>query len=387
MRSTPPTPKCGLLPRRFLETHTKFTMMDNYYAVIMAGGGGTRLWPLSRKASPKQMLPLVGERSLFQIAVDRLDGVFLADRIYVVTVAEQAKSLQEQCPQIPVENYLIEPMPRGTASVVGLAAIALQQRDPNAVMAVLTADHIFQNVDHFQHLLLSAYDAAQQGHLVTLGIQPTFPSTGYGYIHQGEQVESYRDLDVFKVNKFVEKPNQDRAQLMLESDDHAWNSGMFVWQVARIIQEFQRQMPDLASKLSQISNVWDQPLRESIVEQVWPQIQSETIDYGIMENAHDVVVIPAKGLGWNDVGSWEALFDVLATDEQGNIVLGEDCILLDTQDTLIYKKTSPRLMVAIGLEDLVVVDTGDVVMICKKDQAQKVRQVVQQINESGGDYL
>ncbi len=362
-------------------------MIDNYYAVIMAGGGGTRLWPLSRKASPKQMLPLVGERSLFQIAVDRLDGVFLADQIFVVTVAEQAESLQKQCPQIPTENYLIEPMPRGTASVVGLAAIALEQRDPNAVMAVLTADHIFQNVDHFQHLLRSAYDAALHGHLVTLGIKPTFPSTGYGYIHQGQKVESYRDLDVFQVNKFVEKPNLDRAQSMLKNGDHAWNSGMFVWQVARIMEEFQRQMPELTSKLRQISDVWNQPQRESIVQQVWPQIQPETIDYGIMEDAHDVVVIPSMGLGWNDVGSWEALFDVLPTDDHGNIVLGDDCIPLDTRDSLIYKKTSPRLVVTIGVEDLIVVDTGDVVLICKKDQAQKVRQVVQQIKDSGDDYL
>ena len=153
------------------------------------------------------------------------------------------------------------------------------------------------------------------------------------------------------------------------------------------MEEFQRQMPELTSKLRQISDVWNQPQRESIVQQVWPQIQPETIDYGIMEDAHDVVVIPSMGLGWNDVGSWEALFDVLPTDDHGNIVLGDDCIPLDTRDSLIYKKTSPRLVVTIGVEDLIVVDTGDVVLICKKDQAQKVRQVVQQIKDSGDDYL
>ncbi|MBL7164161.1 MAG: mannose-1-phosphate guanylyltransferase [Anaerolineales bacterium] len=362
-------------------------MIDNYYAVIMAGGGGTRLWPLSRKASPKQMLPLVGERSLFQIAVDRLDGVFTPDQIYVVTVADQADVLQEQCPEIPAENYLLEPMPRGTASVVGLAAVALQQRDPQAVMAVLTADHIFQNEAHFRKLLLSAYDAAQQDHLVTLGIAPTFPSTGYGYIQQGDWVEAHHDLDVYQVLRFVEKPDESRARAMLESGDHAWNSGMFVWQVGRIMEEFKRQMPDLSSKLNEISRVWDQPQRESVIQRVWPQIQPETIDYGIMENARDVVVIPGEGLGWNDVGSWEALFEVLPADEQGNIILGDEFIPIETRDTLVYKKSSPRLIVTIGVEDLVVVDTGDVLLVCKKDQAQKVRQVVKQLKDAGGDYL
>ncbi len=362
-------------------------MLENYYAVIMAGGGGTRLWPLSRKASPKQMLPLVGERSLFQIAVDRLEGVFTPDQIFVVTVADQAKTLQGQCPEIPTENYLLEPMPRGTASVVGLAAVALQQRDPQAVMAVLTADHIFQNEAHFRKLLLSAYDAALQDHLVTLGIAPTFPSTGYGYIQQGDWVETQRELDVYQVLRFVEKPNEAGARVMLASGDHVWNSGMFVWQVGRIMAEFERQMPELASELNEISNAWDQPQRESVIQQIWPRIQPETIDYGIMENASDVVVIPAEGLGWNDVGSWEALFEVLPVDEHGNIVLGEAFIPIDTQRTLVYKKSSPRLVVTIGVEDLVVVDTGDVLMVCKKDQAQKVRQVVQQLKESGGNYL
>ncbi len=362
-------------------------MIENYYAVIMAGGGGTRLWPLSRQANPKQMLPLVGERSLFQIAVDRLEGVFAPDQVYVVTVADQAEVLQNQYPEIPSQNYLLEPMPRGTASVVGLAAVALRQRDPQAVMAVLTADHIFQNEAHFRKLLLAAYDAAQQDLLVTLGITPTFPATGFGYIQQGDWVASQRDLDVYQVLRFVEKPDESRAHEMLESGDHAWNSGMFVWQVARIMDEFERQMPDLALELREISKAWDQPQRESVIQQIWPRIQPETIDYGIMENAHDVVVIPAEGLGWNDVGSWEALFEVLPADENGNIILGDEVIAMETGDSLVYKKPSPRLVVTIGVEDLVVVDTGDVLLVCKKDQAQKVRQVVEQLKETGGNYL
>jgi len=361
-------------------------MTEHYYAVIMAGGGGTRLWPLSRKAKPKQMLPLVGDRSLFQIAVARLDGVFPPERIFVVTVADQADKLGAQCPEIPIENFLIEPMPRGTASVVGLAAIALQARDPQAVMAVLTADHIFKNEDVFRELLLAAYDSAQQDHLVTLGIAPTHASTGYGYIQRGVPVNRHRDLDVYRVLHFIEKPDPPKAQEMLSSGGFDWNSGMFVWQVSRILNEFARQMPDLAAKLNQISESWDQPEIQTIIEQVWPTIEPQTIDYGIMENAQDVVIIPAKGLGWHDVGSWDALFEVIPSDENGNIFEGEDCITLDTTNTLIYKKTSQRLVVTLGVDDLIIVDTGDVLLVCKGDQAQHVRKIVKEL-EPESKYL
>ena len=213
-------------------------MLANYYAVIMAGGGGTRLWPLSRKARPKQMLRLLEERSLFQTSVQRLDGVFPPDRIYVVTVEEQAAELQQQCPQIPAENYLLEPMPRGTASVIGLAAVALKRRDPQAVMAVLTSDHYIGNEPGFRELLAAAYDVAQEDYLVTLGISPTFPATGYGYIQRGALLGSYRDYEVYRALRFKEKPAEKQAQRMLASGDHSWNSGMFVWKVDRILEEF-----------------------------------------------------------------------------------------------------------------------------------------------------
>ncbi|MEN8171318.1 MAG: sugar phosphate nucleotidyltransferase [Chloroflexota bacterium] len=361
-------------------------MTEHYYAVIMAGGGGTRLWPLSRKESPKQMLPLVGERSLFQIAVARLDAVFPPERIFVVTIADQAAELQNQCPEIPVENFLIEPMPRGTASVVGLAAVALQARDPKAVMAVLTADHIFKHEHVFHELLLAAHDAAQQDHLVTLGIEPTHPATGYGYIQRAEQVNRHRDLDIYRVMHFIEKPDLSKAQEMLSSGDFDWNSGMFVWRVSRILDEITHQMPDLEAKLNQISASWDQPDVQTIIQGVWPTIEPETIDYGVMENAGDVVIIPAKGLGWHDVGSWDALFDVLPTDEHGNIFEGDGYIALDTNHTLVYKNTSDRLVVTLGVDDLIIVDTGDVLLVTKVDQAQHVRKIVNQL-KPGSKFL
>ena len=357
-------------------------MQDNYYAVIMAGGGGTRLWPLSRKARPKQMLRLVDDRTLFQAAVQRLDGLFSPDRIYVVTVEEQAKELQEQSPEIPEENYLLEPMPRGTASVVGFAAVAIQKRDPQATMAVVTADHIIKNEEKYRQLLLSAYQAAQDGYLVTLGISPTYAATGYGYIQQGEQIGDYQNLKVYRALRFREKPSEAGAREMLASGDHAWNSGMFVWRVDRIMDEFARQMPDFNHKLAEIFKAWDQPQSQDVVHQVWPTIQPQTIDYGIMENAANVAVIPAQALGWSDVGTWDALFDVLPSDEAGNIVMGGMHVPIDTQDTLIYMNQEHRLIVTIGVEDLIVVDTGDVVLVCPKDQAQKVRQVVDQLKDT-----
>jgi mannose-1-phosphate guanylyltransferase len=272
-------------------------MTSNYYAVIMAGGGGTRLWPLSRQARPKQMLKLVDERSLFQTAVQRLAGLFAPDQIYVVTIEEQAADLQAQAPQIPTENYLLEPMPRGTASVVGLAAIALRQRDPDATMAVVTADHLISNEPKFEHLLTAAHAAAQDGYLVTLGITPSYPATGYGYIQQGEQLGNYENLKVYRALKFREKPRETQAREMLVGEDHSWNSGMFVWRVDRILDEFANQMPELTRQLDQISRAWNQSQRDSVLRQVWPEIHPQTIDYGIMENAQDVAVIPAKDLG------------------------------------------------------------------------------------------
>lgn len=363
-------------------------MFEQYYAVIMAGGGGTRLWPLSRQALPKQMLKLVGDRTLFQMAVDRLQGLFTPDRILVVTVAEQAVKLQAQVPEIPAENYLIEPMPRGTASVVGLAAIALQKRDPQATMAVLTADHFITNVASFQNLLRAAHDLAQAGYLVTLGIQPTYPATGYGYIHRGEALGEYQGLPAYRVLRFKEKPNEDLAREMVAGGDHDWNSGMFIWQVGTILQAFEQLMPELYVKLREISQSWGGVQQKQVVESVWPAIRPETIDYGIMEKADRAAVLPATDLGWNDVGSWESLFEVLPVDENGNIILGAEHLGLDTKSSLICADSGKRLIVTIGAQDLIVVDTGNALLVCTRKDAQRVRQAVDMLRQMGRvEYL
>jgi mannose-1-phosphate guanylyltransferase len=260
--------------------------------------------------------------------------------------------------------------------------------DPNAIMAVLTADHVIKNEREFHQMLRSAYDAARAAHLVTLGIKPTYPATGYGYIQMGDRISTFGGLDVYGVFRFVEKPSEDKAKQMLDAGRHAWNSGMFVWRVDQILDEFARQMPDLTSTLGEISAAWNRHDRLEVISRLWPVIKPETIDYGIMENADKVVVIPAEELGWNDVGSWNALFDILPSDEAGNIVIGGLHIPLDTQDSLIYMNQDRRLIVTIGVKDLIVVDTGDVTLVCRKDQAQKVREVVAKLaNESRDDFI
>jgi len=361
---------------------------EHYYAVIMAGGGGTRLWPLSRKSHPKQMLRLVDERTLFQTAVRRLKGVFSPDRILIITVSDQARELHEQCPELPKENFILEPLPRGTASVIGLAAVALKQRDPDAVMAVLTADHIIQNEDKFRRFLHASFEVALEDYLVTLGISPTHPATGYGYIQQGEKIGEYKGLSAYQVEKFLEKPDETKAQKLLDKGTYAWNSGMFFWKVNRILEELDLQMPALSRKLTEIANVWGlTPGQPPLIEEIWPTIKPETIDFGVMEGAKRVAVIPAQGLGWSDVGSWDALFDVLPSDSDGNIIMGGEHVTLDTARSLVYVNRTRRLIVTIGVEDLVVVDTDDVLLICRKDQAQKVRQIVNHLKQNNKDYV
>ncbi len=352
---------------------------EHGYAVIMAGGGGTRLWPVSRRARPKQMLPLLEERSLFQATVERVTAVLPPEHIYVVTIAEQAAALRQQVPDIPPENFLLEPMPRGTASVIGLAAIALQQRDPEAVMYVLPSDHYIRNQDLFHMLLYVATDIANQGYLVTLGITPTYPATAYGYIERGERLPQNFLYPVYRVRRFKEKPSVEKARQMLRQGNYDWNSGMFIWRADQILRAMAQHMPDLKTALDEIAAAWDTPQREDVVLQVWPQLKNETIDYGIMEHAGQVAVLPASGLEWSDVGSWNSLFDVLIPDADGNIVFGSQHLGLETYNSLVYSNGDKRLVVTIGVEDLIIVEDGDVLLICHKDDAQKVRDVVDEL--------
>lgn len=360
--------------------------LDHTYAVIMAGGGGTRLWPVSRRSHPKQIISLIEENSLFQSTVKRLEGLFPPERILVVTVAAQAKDLRKQAPHLPEENFLLEPAPRGTASVVGLAAVVLQKRDPQAVMVVLPSDHYIRNRDLFYLLLRVAVDVAEKEYLVTLGITPTYPATVYGYIQRGDPLPEKFAYPAYHVLSFKEKPDETSARQMLALHDHSWNSGMFLWRTDTILGEISRQMPDLYATLTQIGAAWGTKDQESHLTSLWPGLRNETVDYGVMENAEKVAVLPAGGLEWSDIGNWNSLFDVLLPDEAGNIVFSGHHIPMETSSSLVYGNNDNRLIVTIGVDNLIIVDAGDVLLVCRKDQAAKVRQVVDSLKNSDKEH-
>ena len=363
--------------------------MDHYYAVIMAGGGGTRLWPLSRKSKPKQMLNLVGDRSLFQMAVQRLDPLIPPEKIFVVTVEEQAEVLQHQAPSIPTRNFILEPMPRGTASVVGIGAVLLNNLDRQSIMAVLTADHYIGNESGFRSILEAAFQVAWHGELITLGIPPSYPSTGYGYIHQGDRKVEFEGTQVYEVVEFNEKPSLPVAKAYIESGRYAWNSGMFVWRTDRILAEIERQMPDLFQGLKKIISKMDTPDYEDVFKEVWAHLVSETIDYGVMENAKNVCVIPAGEIDWLDIGGWDRFFELFDPDPEGNVILGKDHILIDTKDSLIFKEegeVSGKLIAALGLEGMIIVETEDVLLICPRERSEEVRSFVNTLSEMGKDH-
>jgi mannose-1-phosphate guanylyltransferase len=362
-------------------THQEGHRMD--YAVIMAGGSGTRLWPLSRENQPKQALKLIHGRSMFQHAIDRIAPLFPPERIFVVTRAEHAKLLHAQTPELPQENFILEPEGRNTAPAVGLAAIHLRRQDEDSVMAVLTADHFIADTEGFREAIKSAISIARENHLVTLGIQPTHPATGYGYIQMGEKLKQEHGLPIHNVDRFVEKPDLDRAISMVTSGNYVWNSGMFVWKTERILSEFAVQMPEFHKQLNELSAGLVSGSYPQVIERIWPDVEKKSIDYGVMENAQSTVVIPIQ-VGWADIGSWVSLEQLLPTDDHGNAWTGPH-VDIDTRNTLVFME-KPRLAALIGIEGLVIVDTEDALLICPKEREQEVRDVVKRLQDRGENH-
>ena len=347
-----------------------------YQALIMAGGGGTRLWPLSRRTHPKQALTLIGERTLFRHAVDRIAPMFRPEQVFVVTVEDHLEQLVTQAPELPRSNFIVEPEGRGTGPCIGLSAIHMLRQDPDATMVVLTADHFIADEDAFRNALAVAAPLAEAGHLVTLGIQPSFPSTGLGYIKQRELLKTVNGLDVFRVARYTEKPDYETAVSMVASGEYSWNSGMFVWRADRILEEFRSQMSAFHDRLAEVNDTLGSPDYEATLRRVWPGVAKQTIDYGIMERATDVVVLPVD-IGWSDIGSWASLAEILPAGEAGNTTIGQH-VEFDTRNTLIFG--GRRLVATVGLENMVIVDTEDALLVCPKDRAQDVREIVRILN-------
>lgn len=355
------------------------------FAVIMAGGIGSRFWPKSRVTMPKQFLNLLGEDSLIQSTFKRLRSLVSMSDIYVVSTIAQSKLITSQLNEFKSQNLILEPFGKNTAPCIGLAALHLKKIDPDGVMVVLPSDHVVQNLDAFIKALTLGRDMAYEHEaLLTIGIKPTFPATGYGYIQHDKKIHSSGQWTVHKVKTFAEKPDIEVARLFLESGDFLWNSGIFIWQVSTILQELEDKMPDLYDGLTKIDAVLGTEKEEKTVETVYRQIRSESIDYGVMEKAEKVLVLKGD-FGWNDVGSWDEVHKVSKKDQHGNVLEG-NCLCLDASNCLV--DTPNRLTALIGVQNLIVVDTPDALLICSKEHAQEVKQVVDMMRRKKMDkYL
>jgi mannose-1-phosphate guanylyltransferase len=326
---------------------------------------------------------------MLQEACQRIAPLVPDDKIFVVTSEAYTDDVRQQIPQVPAANVIGELEGHGTAPCIGLSALYLRRLDPEAVMAVLTADHYIEKADELRRALGAAAQVAEAGRLVTLGIEPDRPATGYGYIHRSEKLGEISGHEVYRVERFTEKPNMATAQVFVESGRYYWNSGMFIWKVATILREFEKLMPRFYAQLMEIDAALGTAEERAVLERIWPQVENETIDYGIMERAEDVAVIPVD-IGWSDVGDWTALSKLLPADEEGNVIARSSAVGqhvgLDTTGCLIHG--SRRLVTTIGLEDMIVVDTEDALLVCPKERAQEVRDLVRKLRESGREeYL
>ena len=348
------------------------------HAVIPAGGSGTRLWPASRSTRPKFLLPLPGPRSMLQATVDRLSPIVPHDNIIVITGGSHAVAVARQVPEIPETNIVVEPGPRGTGPAIGLGAALIARKDPDAIMGSFAADHYVSNPELFQRTVLAAAEVAERGYLVTIGITPTYPEIGYGYIRVGPDLASAHGLDVFAVDQFKEKPDLETARSYVDSGKYLWNASMFVWKASTLLEEMERLLPDLYRILMLLADAWDRPDRDAVLQTYWPQLQDVTIDNGIMEHAEHVAVVPAR-FGWTDLGDWHSLAELMTDVEGQNVIVGAQHVPIDTQSTLIYG--TERVIATVGVDNLVIVDTDDALLICNRSRAQDVRKIVQQLKD------
>ena len=353
-------------------------MESEAFAIVMAGGGGTRLWPLSTKKIPKQFLSL-NKRSLIQETVTRISPLFPYERIYVVTVRGQGELVREHLPEIPVKNILEEPLARNTAPCLGFAATFLKRIDPTAVMVVLPADHFIKKEGRFRQALTLGMEVAQKGYLATLGIVPDHPATGYGYIAAGDVLSGSQDaIKAYHVKHFIEKPSLARAKTFLAKGNYYWNSGIFIWKVKRILEGIATHMPTLYSGLRKIEAHWETPERDALIAKVYREQEAVSIDHGVMERASQIAVIPVE-MGWNDLGDWDSVSSVLEKDEDGNAIRATH-IGIDTKDSTVFS-LQDRLIATIGLRNVVIVDTSEALLVMDRRRAQEVKDIADRIGK------
>ena len=356
-----------------------------FHALVMAGGSGTRMWPLSRTTVPKQALALTGDRTMFQTTVERLHPLILPANVHVVTNAAMAPLFREQMPAIPDRNYIIEPYANDSGPAAALGLTHIHQVDPEAVVAILAADHYISDVAGFLAVLDWAQHPAKAGFITTLGIQPTSPSTGFGYVERGPKLDALSSdaCSVFTANGFREKPSADVALAYVLGGAHFWNSGMFIVTTATGLQEFARQQPQFSAALGRLQLAIDTPGYNDALLEAWGCAPRKSLDFAIMEHAEKVAVIPMN-VGWSDIGSWASLLDILDADDHGNVILGHH-IAIDTRDSLVLGHQ--RVIATIGVSDLIVVDTPDALLICARDRVQDVKQVVEKLKASGRTHI
>ena len=347
------------------------------YNVIMAGGGGTRFWPISRQSMPKQLLNLSGNDTLINETIDRINQLSCKEHLFVVTNKNQVEPLVETTSErLLNENILVEPSARNTSAAIGYAAFNIMKKHGDGIMCVYPADHHIKDEKAFLDVLNKATKVADEcNKIVTIGIEPTFPSTGYGYINfDKESVSGGYSYDVVD---FVEKPGFKKAVEYIDSGRYLWNSGMFVWKVSKVLDDFKRYLPKIFDKLEELSKYIGTEQEVEMINKIYPTIPSISVDYGIMERSNDVVVVPGD-FGWNDVGSWDVLGSIFPTDEKGNIRRGET-IAIDSENSVLY--SGDKIVTAVGIKDLIVVSTEDAVMVCPKDRAQDVKHIVEELKE------
>ncbi len=348
--------------------------MKHFNAVILAGGSGTRLWPLSTPDFPKQFLPLPGGNSMIQETLARVEPLISPEQAWVVTGRSMAELVHEHLPSVLRTHILGEPMGRGTAPAIGWVAATIARSDPEAIMGSFHADHVITKVEALTQALYLAYELAEQGYLVTLGIKPTAPETGYGYIRFAGEVHEGHDHRAYRAERFVEKPNLATAEGYLLDGRYVWNSGMFIWKVETILNELRIHLPELSKKLDQIIDAQGTPEEQTILNEVWPTISPITIDYGVLEKTSNLVVIPVD-LGWNDVGNWEQYGALFPANEQGVGAFGPHYDL-GSRNMFVYNNTG-RKVYTIGLEDVVIVEMDDVTVVCHKDHVQRVKELAE----------